>query len=177
MSRTFDPNDVNRDDDGRFGTKPGHENSGVDLVDQTAPAATTDDDCMDEIALMLGTVEEWDGAADSLEEIANLVERSGRPHPGDTDPAEYVAAFNEMRTARGTAPVSATTRQLDHLALLLGEHEEWDGADYLEDIAQMVEWSGRPHPGGSIPSEEYAVQLANRPADTPNPNQGVGYQA
>jgi hypothetical protein len=56
---------------------------------------------MDQIALMLGTVDQWDGSADYLEKAADLIAASGRPHPGDADPEEYRDRINALREARG----------------------------------------------------------------------------
>ena len=122
-----------------------------------------DETVMDEIALMLGTAEEWDGAADYLEDIANQVAASGRPHPGDRDPREYRAEMAVLKAARD-GERNPTTRTLDRLALLLGTSPEWAGADYLEIVANMVQASGRPHPGDSDPVE-YLVEITQMQAD------------
>jgi hypothetical protein len=110
---------------------------------------STDEDVMDQIALMLGTVDQWDGSADYLEKAADLIAASGRPHPGDADPEEYRKGINALREARGRES-TATETQLDNLALMLGTNQEWDGPAYLDCMADFVERSGRPHPGGSI---------------------------
>ena len=50
---------------------------------------STDTNIVNAIALLLGTQREWNGG-DCLEDIANLIGLV-RPHPGDQDPAAYVA--------------------------------------------------------------------------------------
>lgn len=51
--------------------------------------SSTDRQVLDELALMLGEAEDgWRSPADYLESIADLVARSGRPHPGGTIPAD-----------------------------------------------------------------------------------------
>ena len=51
---------------------------------QTAikPEPASDRDTLDAIATLLGTSAEWNGA-DMLEDIANLIGKTDRPHPGD----------------------------------------------------------------------------------------------
>jgi hypothetical protein len=142
---------------GQFAVQSRSDN-GVALTPSGGKAARVDEDAMDQIALTLGTAEEWDGSADYLEEFADQVAASGRPHPGDADPREYRAAIDDLQAAR-SGPASPATRQLDKLALLLGTNAEWDGADYLEAIADMVKASGRPHPGGSIDPGEYQLRI------------------
>lgn len=55
----------------------------------------TDTDVVDAIALGLGTKSQWSGA-DELEWIAEVVGRV-RPHPGNSDPRPYRAAFAAQR--------------------------------------------------------------------------------
>ena len=52
---------------------------------------STDTNIVNAIALLLGTQREWNGG-DCLEDIANLIGLV-RQHPGDQDPAGYVARF------------------------------------------------------------------------------------
>lgn len=64
----------------------------ADLLDRFAALATaagpllrtlaTDREALDDLAVMLGTAPEWNGA-DDLESIANVIGRTERPHPGD----------------------------------------------------------------------------------------------
>ena len=37
---------------------------------------------------------------------------------------------------------------LRRIAILLGSRLEWDGADELEEIADLIASAGLPHPGG-----------------------------
>ena len=147
---------------GQFATTARPE-AAVALPAVLAPAPVTDEDVMDAIALALGGAEEWDGSADYLEDIANQVAASGRPHPGDRDPREYRAEMTELKAARDGEP-NPTTRQLDRLALHLGTSAQWDGADCLEVVANMVGASGRPHPGSGDP-DAYLVKIAQAQAD------------
>ena len=137
-----------------------------DIQLEPAPAAV-DEKVMDRIALMLGTAPDWDGAADYLEDIADLVGATEREHPGDADPEEYLAALAAVQAARAGAP-SATTTQLDELAMLLGASPQWQGADYLGYIADIVGQSGRPHPGDADPVE-YVAQIAELTANRAHP--------
>ena len=72
-----------------------------------------------------------------------------------------MAAF---RANHHTTEVSATSRQMDGLALVLGTNPEWHGADYLEDIANLVARSGRPHPGDADPGK-YRAQIIGQQVD------------
>lgn len=56
------------------------------------PRDYSDEHVVDAIATLLGTSPEWDGAADYLEDIANLIGLV-RPHPGDRTPSEYRREF------------------------------------------------------------------------------------
>lgn len=148
--------------DGKFSVKPAGENGATITAEPTQ--GELDDDAMDQVALMLGTSPEWDSPSDYLEDIANLVGTSGRPHPGDADPDEYRGEMAAFRANHHTTQVSATSQQLDGLALLLGTNPEWHGADYLEDIANVVARSGRPHPGDCDPGA-YRAQIIGRQVD------------
>lgn len=53
----------------------------------------SDQQALDRIATLLGTQSSWPGA-DCLEDIANLVGRTERPHPGDRA-ATYRADFKQ----------------------------------------------------------------------------------
>ncbi len=57
----------------------------------------TDQDAVDAIATILGTPEDWDGAADFLESIADVI-GAVRPHPGQVQNYDYRTAF---KTATG----------------------------------------------------------------------------
>lgn len=47
---------------------------------------------LDHIAGMLGTLETWDGAADLLDSIADLIAVAGRPHPGHFTDYKFIFA-------------------------------------------------------------------------------------
>lgn len=66
---------------------------------------TEDTDVLDKIAALLGSPEDWDGAADFLEDIANLI-GTVRPHPGDNPAGDYAEAF-EAETGRKMPDMSA----------------------------------------------------------------------
>lgn len=122
-----------------------------------------DDLAMDRIALLLGSVDSWDGIGDYTEFAANELLATGRPDVGETDPDVYRAKMTAYRAAR-TGAVTKTTEQLDRMALTLGTADNWD-ADHLEWIADQVAASGRPHPGGSVAPDEFIVRIAQARAE------------
>ena len=52
---------------------------------------------------------------------------------------------------------STDTNIVNAIALMLGTHREWDGADFLEEIANLISLV-REHPGVQDPAA-YATQL------------------
>jgi hypothetical protein len=130
-------------------------------LDAPAPVLS-DENCMDRIAVVLGSDPEWNGSADYLEATADLVAAAGRPHPGNTDPDEYARALGAVVAGR-QGPASATTEQLDEIALLLGTDPEW-GADHMTSLATAVGATGRPYPGAVEP-DAYVAQIALGAAD------------
>lgn len=58
-------------------------------------ASNRDTNALDDIALLLGEAPEWNSPADFLDDIAAIVARTGRPHPGDQDPDEYAGLLDE----------------------------------------------------------------------------------
>src|SRR5665648_1128799 len=132
-------------------------------VKLTSPPVPTDDDVMDRIALMLGTVEEWDGSADYLEEIADLIGHTGRPHPGNVESHVYRRLLAEHASLRATAP-SATTKALDAMARELGTTDDWS-ADELDEVTNRVIQSGRPSCGGGIEPDDYLVRIVEGKAE------------
>src|SRR5665648_323877 len=137
-----------------------HTEPGVVL---TSPAVPTDDNVMDRIALMLGTVEEWDGSADYLEEIADLIGHTGRPHPGNVESHVYRRLLAEHASLQATAP-SATTKALDAMARELGTTDDWS-ADELDEVTNRVIQSGRPSCGGGIEPDDYLVRIVEGKAE------------
>ena len=61
------------------------------------------------------------------------------------------------------------------IALMLGTHREWNGADFLEDIANLISLV-RQHPGDRDPAAYATRLLAERPSNkllTPDANAAV----
>lgn len=102
---------------------------------------------MDLIASTLGRDSQWNGSADYLEEVANIIASTGRPHPGDQEPGTYEPALRAWASsdARGEQR-SGDSRSLDQLAVDLAEAESWSSDD-LQGVAETVVASGRPEFG------------------------------
>jgi hypothetical protein len=80
----------------------------------------SDEKAMNLIAGILGTNEEWSGAADYLERIADIVAWTGRQHPGDSDPKTYVATRPDQDEEIVTTTMS-TLRQNYNEGIAFGQ--------------------------------------------------------
>ena len=70
---------------------------------------------------------------------------------------------------------STDTNIVNAIALMLGTHREWNGADFLEDIANLISLV-RQHPGDRDPAAYATRLLAERPSNkllTPDANAAV----
>lgn len=159
-----------RGGDGKFATKPATE-AQVSLV-PTRPRSnpwtpSTDALAVDRIALMLADTDGSESTGDYLEDAANFIAATGRPHPGDADPDTYaddlIAWANEGPDRGTTGSSSKDTNAINSLALHLAETEDWS-ADEVEELGLTVTRAGRPEvndevrgPGG----EEYQAALAD----------------
>lgn len=164
----FDETEHPRATDGKFAAKPAGE-AQVALIDldrrpeprQWSPQADTD--TVDRVAALLGRDDSWDGSADYLEDIADTVAATGRPHPGDADPDTYMkdlVAWADEEEGRGRAgKPSRDTNAMNRIALRLGQNPDW-GADDLDEVARIVARTGRPAPG-SVDGDDYQQALTD----------------
>lgn len=144
---------------GQFGTTT-KAASGLSLNGDPKRPPVSDTTTLIRIADMLGADEEWDGSADFLEEVANMVAATGRPHPGDArfdpdlhgdgrEPDDYRAVLAEWEAAQPPAATpreDADRRTVSRIANALGAPQSWS-SEYLDEVASAVASSGRPHPG------------------------------
>lgn len=102
---------------------------------QTKPSDT---DLMNQLAQMLGADDEWTGSADYLDDAANIVAASGRPHPGDHDYPQGYARDLAAWERDNPPPADPLQRRdyqcLSRIAVELGGRE-WGGADQLDPQA------------------------------------------
>lgn len=107
----------------------------------------TDSLAIDRLALMLADTEGSESTGDYLEDAANFIAATGRPHPGDADPDTYLrdlVAWADEGPDRGRdGKPSKDTNAINSLALHLGQTEDWS-ADEVEELALTVTRTGRP---------------------------------
>jgi len=145
---------------GQFTTKPKGE-SAVTLAATGIDQRSRDRAALNSMAEMLGVPDHWNGSADYLEEVAELIGSTGRPHPGAVPADRYDAAMNEWRDThrvrRGEAGY-ADWSSLNMLARHLGNMDRWS-PDELGLVAHTVSISGRPRPGGRDSGATYLQAL------------------
>ncbi|GEL46612.1 hypothetical protein CHO01_17280 [Cellulomonas hominis] len=142
---------------GQFATTPRDEAAITLVPDQPVHG---DANALDEIGRILGLDEQWDGAADYLDAIAEEIASTGRPHPGgdayeaiqEDDEASNPEYDTALETWKAANPEPADPRAAKDWRLLnfLGRHlaatESWSSDD-LQVASDAVRNSGRPSPG------------------------------
>lgn len=107
----------------------------------------TDSLAIDRLAIMLADTDGSESTGDYLEDAANFIAATGRPHPGDTDSETYMAelvAWADEGPDRGRAgKPSKDTNSLNTLALHLAATPDWS-ADEVEELSKAVTRTGRP---------------------------------
>lgn len=115
---------------------------------------------LDSITAQLATTSRWN-TGDDLSDIADKIALTGRPHPGDAD--DYEAQLAQWRKANPCPARSeldaADWHAMNEIATCLGESDSWNSG-HLEDIADEIARSGRPHPGKERSLREFELAMA-----------------
>jgi len=145
---------------GQFATEPKTETT---VTLGKAPRTVLNDArVLDLIATQLGTAEEWDTGED-LSAIADLVSRTGRPHPGDSSEGqEYASQLNAWRQAHPSPEDVNDARDwvsVNAIAAELGCASDWY-PEHTEYVADLIAGSARPHPGKDRTLREFDQAMA-----------------
>ncbi|WP_114906622.1 hypothetical protein [Ornithinimicrobium murale] len=152
MSTAYDETKHPRGPRGKFATKPAGE-SEVALGPSVVPkrqrpwTPETDSLAIDRLAIMLADTDGSESTGDYLEDAANFIAATGRPHPGDADLDTYLrdlVAWADEGSDRGRhGKPSKDTNAINTLALHLARTPDWS-ADEVEELSNTVTRTGRP---------------------------------
>ncbi|WP_156250938.1 hypothetical protein [Pseudactinotalea terrae] len=145
---------------GQFATEPKTETT---VTLGNAPRTVLSDaHVLDAITAQLGTAEEWH-TGDDLSDIADLVARTGRPHPGDSgDGQDYAAQLDAWKNAHPSPEDVNGARDwvsVNAIAAELGWASEWY-PEHTEYVADLIAGSDRPHPGTDRTLREFDQAMA-----------------
>lgn len=119
---------------------------------------TADEAPLDQIADLLGKTGR---TSDVLADVAEHIAATGRPHPGEADsPGQYRELFRSYLLTRGRSS-TPDEKALDEIALALGTSPSWSTAS-IDEVANFVHKSGRPHPGGDRQQAERDARILDK---------------